>query len=82
MRSDYTPMAPTQVGAPFHRDGWVYEEKWAAGACWPTRRARVSASSAGMAGTNPAPEPQIAQMGCNAAAPLSPDFGGAHRGQH
>jgi bifunctional non-homologous end joining protein LigD len=25
--SDYTPMAPTQVREPFHRDGWVYEEK-------------------------------------------------------
>ena len=27
MLSDYTPMAPTLVRAPFHRDGWVYEEK-------------------------------------------------------
>jgi ATP-dependent DNA ligase len=25
--SNYTPMAPTQVREPFHRDGWVYEEK-------------------------------------------------------
>jgi ATP-dependent DNA ligase len=24
---DYTSMAPTQVREPFHRDGWVYEEK-------------------------------------------------------
>ena len=23
----YTPMVPTQVREPFHRDGWVYEEK-------------------------------------------------------
>ena len=23
----YTPTAPTLVRAPFHRDGWVYEEK-------------------------------------------------------
>jgi bifunctional non-homologous end joining protein LigD len=23
----YTPMAPTLVHAPFHRAGWVYEEK-------------------------------------------------------
>ena len=23
----YTPMAPTQVREPFHRDGWIYEEK-------------------------------------------------------
>jgi bifunctional non-homologous end joining protein LigD len=23
----YTPMQPTQVRQPFHRDGWVYEEK-------------------------------------------------------
>jgi bifunctional non-homologous end joining protein LigD len=23
----YTPMAPTLVREPFHRDGWVYEEK-------------------------------------------------------
>lgn len=23
----YLPMAPTLVRAPFHRDGWVYEEK-------------------------------------------------------
>jgi len=27
MLSDYTPMAPTLVRDPFHRDGWVYEEK-------------------------------------------------------
>jgi len=27
MLSDYTPMAPTLVRAPFHRDGWVFEEK-------------------------------------------------------
>jgi ATP dependent DNA ligase domain len=25
--TDYTPMAPTRVRDPFHRDGWVYEEK-------------------------------------------------------
>ena len=25
--SDYTPMAPTQVREPFHREGWIYEEK-------------------------------------------------------
>jgi bifunctional non-homologous end joining protein LigD len=25
--TDYTPMAPTLVRDPFHRDGWVYEEK-------------------------------------------------------
>jgi hypothetical protein len=23
----YTPMIPTLVRSPFHRDGWVYEEK-------------------------------------------------------
>ena len=23
----YLPMAPTLVREPFHRDGWVYEEK-------------------------------------------------------
>jgi bifunctional non-homologous end joining protein LigD len=23
----YTPMVPTQVAKPFHRDGWVYDEK-------------------------------------------------------
>lgn len=23
----YQPMAPTLVREPFHRDGWVYEEK-------------------------------------------------------
>ena len=27
MVRQYTPMAPTLVRAPFHRDGWVYEEK-------------------------------------------------------
>ena len=27
MISWYTPMAPTLVRDPFHRDGWVYEEK-------------------------------------------------------
>ena len=27
MLSDYTPMAPTFVRKPFHRDGWVYKEK-------------------------------------------------------
>jgi hypothetical protein len=25
--SPYSPMAPTLVREPFHRDGWVYEEK-------------------------------------------------------
>jgi bifunctional non-homologous end joining protein LigD len=25
--ASYTPMAPTQVREPFHREGWVYEEK-------------------------------------------------------
>ena len=25
--SEYTPMAPTLVREPFHRDGWIYEEK-------------------------------------------------------
>jgi bifunctional non-homologous end joining protein LigD len=25
--SEYTPMAPTRVREPFHRNGWVYEEK-------------------------------------------------------
>jgi bifunctional non-homologous end joining protein LigD len=25
--ASYTPIAPTQVREPFHRDGWVYEEK-------------------------------------------------------
>src|SRR5437667_8719242 len=24
---EYTPMAPTLVRAPFHRPGWIYEEK-------------------------------------------------------
>ena len=27
MLSNYTPMAPTLVRAPFHREGWIYEEK-------------------------------------------------------
>ena len=27
MLSEYTPTAPTLVREPFHRDGWVYEEK-------------------------------------------------------
>ena len=27
MLATYTQMAPTQVREPFHRDGWVYEEK-------------------------------------------------------
>ena len=27
MLPNYTPMAPTQVREPFHRGGWVYEEK-------------------------------------------------------
>ena len=25
--ASYTPMAPAQVREPFHRDGWVFEEK-------------------------------------------------------
>jgi ATP-dependent DNA ligase len=25
--ASYTPMVPTQIREPFHRDGWVYEEK-------------------------------------------------------
>jgi hypothetical protein len=27
MIPQYTPMAPTLVREPFHRDGWVYEKK-------------------------------------------------------
>ena len=27
MLPDYTPMSPTLVREPFHRDGWIYEEK-------------------------------------------------------
>ena len=27
MLSRYTPAAPTRVREPFHRDGWIYEEK-------------------------------------------------------
>src|SRR5262245_29671831 len=27
MLASYTPMAPTQVREPFHRDGWIYGEK-------------------------------------------------------
>jgi bifunctional non-homologous end joining protein LigD len=27
MAPEYTPMAPTLVREPSHRDGWVYEEK-------------------------------------------------------
>jgi ATP-dependent DNA ligase len=27
MLPQYTPMAPTLVRAPFHRSGWIYEEK-------------------------------------------------------
>jgi len=33
MIPQYTAMAPTLVREPFHRDGWVYEEKWRAGGC-------------------------------------------------
>ena len=35
MLSDYTPMAPTLVRTPFHRNVWVYKEKidgWRTGA--------------------------------------------------
>ena len=27
MFTSYTPMTPTQVREPFHRDGWIYEKK-------------------------------------------------------
>jgi hypothetical protein len=37
------PMQPV-LGKPFHRPGGIYEET--AGACWPSRMASVSASSA------------------------------------
>jgi len=33
-----TPMAPTLIAQPFHRDGWVYEEKYNGWRCWRTRR--------------------------------------------
>jgi hypothetical protein len=33
--AQYMPMAPTLVREPFHRDGWVYEEKVDG---WPDRR--------------------------------------------
>jgi hypothetical protein len=36
------PMAPTLVRPPFHRDGWVYEEKVDGGGCSPIRTARAS----------------------------------------
>jgi hypothetical protein len=34
--AQYTPMALTRIREPFHRDGWVYEEKvdgWRRGTC-------------------------------------------------
>jgi len=40
----FVPMQPTLVREPFHRSGWVYEEKydwW----CWPSRIAHASGSS-------------------------------------
>jgi hypothetical protein len=33
----YTPMAPTLVRLPFHRDGWVYEERSTGGGCWRSK---------------------------------------------
>src|SRR5919106_1369940 len=39
MIPQYAPMIPTQVADPFHRDGWIYEERSTAGASWPTRTA-------------------------------------------
>jgi hypothetical protein len=30
---------PTQIPEPFHRDGWVYEEKVDGWRIWPTRTA-------------------------------------------
>jgi len=40
----YAPMAPTLVREPFHRRGWIYEEKGAtAGGLSPVRTAIVSA---------------------------------------
>ena len=40
----FVPMAPTLVRPPFHRDGWVYEEKvdgWRMLACKDSRRVRL-----------------------------------------
>jgi hypothetical protein len=34
-------MAPTLVREPFHRAGWVYEDKVDGCASWPTRTASV-----------------------------------------
>jgi len=48
----YQPMAPTLVRAPFHRDGWVYEEKVD---CWRMlvyKDASASAWSAATGATN------------------------------
>ena len=42
MLYDYTLMAPTLVREPFHRDGWVYEEK-VDGGCSRTKTLRASA---------------------------------------
>jgi hypothetical protein len=40
----YTPMAPTRVREPFHRDGWVYEKEvdgWRILAYKDSGRARI-----------------------------------------
>jgi hypothetical protein len=45
----YTPTGPTLVREPFHRDGWVYEEKidgWRMLACKDGQRVCLSAATA------------------------------------
>jgi len=37
------PMAATQIAKPFHRPGWIYEEKSTAGGSSPTRTLPVCA---------------------------------------
>jgi hypothetical protein len=52
--SQYRPTAPTLVREPFHRDGWVYEEKIDGWRISRTRPASASAWSAATDATTPA----------------------------
>jgi hypothetical protein len=54
---EYTPMAPTLVREPFHRDSWVYEEKVDGWRMLAYKDADASAWSAGTGATTLAARP-------------------------
>jgi hypothetical protein len=74
----YVPMAPTLVRAPFHRDGWVYEEKvdgWRILAYKHGRRVRLVSRNGIAHDGRPLPRPR---GGCGTPHPDDPRAGRRH----